>query len=225
MLVASIGVAIFLAYSYGKAQARKVGASHISSRSKAIWSQAAQRDWRIVVLGDSITELSDVGDLCGVPTLNAGISGARVKDLLAAAPRLMDGASPDIVVLAAGTNDSWSGRSTPPQKFVDDYRALINFLSAKGAKVILANIPPVGPKDSDLAHIFDPSAISALNRQIADMRMPTIDLFHAMEDPATGRLFPGSTNDGVHPNARGYAIWRHAIASKLCGSFPRGSSH
>jgi len=188
-------------------------AAHLSSRSKAILSQAKQRDWKVVVLGDSMTELAMLNDVCGEQALNAGISGAQAAQLIALAHDLSDVVKPEEFVIAVGTNDSRYGDPTKAIDFERNYRELIVAARKSGARVTLLDIPPAGKFDK--ASKFNPDLIAEHNRQIRSFGLPVGPAWQGMAG-TDGRMPNEFTDDGVHPNAAGYKPWLGAMQSVAC---------
>jgi lysophospholipase L1-like esterase len=186
--------------------------SHIESRGTAILSQAAQARFDTVVLGDSIVELADLPEMCGRRALNAGLAGARVAQVEALAARLLPRTRPSLVVLAVGVNDANVEAPTDPAAFARDYRAILAQARAAGARVVAVNIEPVASARFPKTALFDRARIDAENRQIAEMGVPVLDLRAAMAPGAGDTLPDRFTDDGVHPNATGYATWKRTVA-------------
>jgi lysophospholipase L1-like esterase len=183
--------------------------SHAQSRTKAILSQAAQRDYPVIVIGDSIVELAAIHSLCGKLTLNAGIAGMPVEKIDGVAKLLLSGRRPKLVVIAAGVNNAHFGDPADAPEFVPAYHDIIRLAQAGGAHVVAMNIAPVADASFESARLFDVGRIRRLNRKIAHMGVPVIDLWSAM---AKGQVLkPGFTNDGVHPSPLGYRAWNMAL--------------
>lgn len=197
-------------YSLGLAHAESFAAAHHSARSSAILSQARQRDWPVVVLGDSMTELAMLETLCGKPVLNAGIAGARIGDLTEFGKGLLDEVQPQLVIIAAGTNDAWAHKPTDAAAFETDYRALVHSAQSSGAQVVALTAIPVGPAGMGKADVFDRDELRQRNSQIAALEIPVVDAAAALDD-GKGRLLMHLTDDGVHPNAAGYERWLSAL--------------
>lgn len=187
--------------------------AHLGSRSKAIISQAKQRDWKVVVLGDSMTELAMLNDVCGEQALNAGVSGAQVRQLIGLARDLSEVVRPDEFVIAVGTNDSRYRDPTSEADFNRSFHELIVAARATGARVSLLDIPPVGKFDK--AALFDADLVAIHNRHIHSVGLPVGHVWRAMAGP-DGMLPTPMTDDGVHPNARGYQPWHAELEHVAC---------
>ena len=90
----------------------------------------AALDRPIVILGDSITEMARFPEsIEGYPVVNAGIGGATIHDFLSLSPRLLDGVTPSVIVVALGANDV--GSST----IREEYAALLSYLKKRAPAV------------------------------------------------------------------------------------------
>ncbi len=173
---------------------------------------------RIVLLGDSLTEMGDLEE-GWVKILrqkypqynfyNMGISGDKVSDLLGRIDR--DVVSPSFVVVFIGTNDVWGflGFSgTPRERFTAELTHLISTLTDLGNKVALCTLGVIGEKQvNELDNILD--SYSSIIRDLAKERsLPLCDIRTAFleylmnnnrEDNEMGIL----TSDGVHLSVDG----------------------
>jgi lysophospholipase L1-like esterase len=167
-------------------------------------------DGRVVIacLGDSNTEWRwpppytpkwcemAAETMPGWTFVNHAVGGATVtkpRDDHSFADRQLDQAladAPDAVVLAFGTNDVRTGRSTP--EVVAAYRAAVARVTAQGALVFVALAPPLFPPEPERA-----DALTALN---AALRAEFAD---RLIDFASGMGRDDFEPDGIHPNAAG----------------------
>lgn len=184
---------------------------YVRGRTAAILEQAGQADVRTVLLGDSIVEGSRVATLCGGRALNAGISGANISGVRDIARKLEPKIKPRLIIIAAGINDSSKEYPTSVSSFKATYKEVIDLGRRTGATVVAINIEPVARGNT----VFDPKHIARNNKIIAGLGVPVIDLWSIMREPDTVSLPASSTDDGTHPNARGYALWT-AAADKAC---------
>lgn len=187
--------------------------THLSIRSKAILSHASQRDWNLIVLGDSHTELAVLNNVCGEEALNAGISGGSAKTLVDIAYKLSKSVKPKLFLIAVGTNDSRFGDPTSQSDFSYNYKKLISYAVATGARVHLVDIPPVGTFGK--ASAFDPDRVAAHNREIRSFGLPVANVYQALSGP-DGLMLRKFTDDGVHPNSAGYIEWLGSLERSAC---------
>lgn len=187
------------------------GPNHILARSLAINSQIDQaEDLEILFLGDSLVERADLGRICRPGTLNAGVSGARVADLLALA-RKTDLRRADRIVIAVGINDAKRGARAPLDRVMADYEALIRLGKDAGASVTVTTVAPTAlSQTSD----FDQAYVKAFNIRLRALAGKTGARLVELEPLGRdhGYLPRDWTLDGVHLNAAGYRAWSPLVA-------------
>jgi lysophospholipase L1-like esterase len=133
---------------------------------------------------------------------------------------------PKAVVILAGTNDL-AGNAGPAtvEQVEDNLASMAELAKAHGIKVVLATVLPVaddkkGAEGQPLVRTEGrpPPKIAALNRWMADYaranRHVVLDYFSALGD-ANGLLKPELNDDGLHPNARGYAVMAPLAAAAV----------
>jgi lysophospholipase L1-like esterase len=173
-----------------------------------------QGDQRVVFYGDSITDgwgrRPDTGEFFpGKPYVNRGISGQTTPQMVVRFRQDVINLHPAAVVILAGTNDV-AGNTGPmtPEMTEDNFKSMIDLARANQIKVIIASITPAAdyPWKKGLA----PAAkIRTLNNWLqgycVTRSVTYLDYYSAMvgED---GGMKEGLSFDGVHPNAKGYAI-------------------
>jgi len=179
------------------------------------------RRQRLVFMGDSITEFwADLAELQteAVAIVNRGIRGQNSSQMLL---RFEDDAialRPACIVLLCGTNDlrsyvgdAGSVAEGARQRVVRNVTAMADIAQARRIALCLGAVPPVNP-----AHPVhrDPSAIVAINAWLADFaaarELDFIDYHRVLVD-AAGHLDAAFSEDGVHPNAAGYARMRREL--------------
>jgi len=182
----------------------------------------AKDEQRVVFMGDSITDLwaripLSGGFFPGKPYLGRGIGGQTTPQMLVRFRPDVIALSPKVVVILAGTNDL-AGNTGPMtvEETEGNLASMAELARASGIKVVLASILPV----SNYGHRGDgqpwdatvdrsPQKILLLNEWIkkyaADNHLVYLDYFSAMVDDK-GMLKREISEDGLHPNAAGYAI-------------------
>jgi len=180
---------------------------------------------RIVFVGDSITELwSDLESLGNteIAALNRGISGQNSTQMLL---RFEDDAialAPAQIVLLCGTNDlrcyvgeAASVGESARQAIVRNVTSMTDIALAHNIPIVLCAIPPVNVAKTVYR---DPRSIVRSNDCLATFaaqrRLSFADYHGALAD-SSGALNEIYSEDGVHPNARGYAIMRAVLAPLL----------
>ncbi len=190
---------------------------------------------RVVFMGDSITDLWNLGEYFkDQPYVNRGIGGQTTPQMLVRMyPDVVD-LKPAAMVLLAGTNDI--ARNTGPttaEMIEENIMAMTELAQQHGIKVILCSVLPVSdypflsqqsagnpqqaPRAGGRGPIMrmrmtenhPPSDILTLNAWMKDYaaRQKAIyaDYFTAVVDEK-GWLKDGISADGLHPNADGYKL-------------------
>jgi lysophospholipase L1-like esterase len=184
---------------------------------------------RVVFMGDSITDLWKLGEsFAGKPYVNRGIGGQTTSQMLVRMyPDVID-LKPAAVLILAGTNDIAQNTGPVTITIVEENLMAMTELAQKhGIPVILCSLLPI----SDYAPMpggqgnpsqtaeeprrkliqstrRPPSQILQLNAWIksyaASVGAVYADYFSAVVDEK-GMLKEGYSNDGLHPNEKGYA--------------------
>jgi len=167
---------------------------------------------RVVFMGDSITDGWKLAEqFPGKPYVNRGISGQTTPQMLVRMfPDVID-LKPAAMIVLAGTNDI--ARNTGPttiEMITENIQAMTELAQVHGIKVILCSVTPI----SDYARRpmstgRPPADILMLNAWMQDYAARSgaiyADYFSAMVDDK-GMLKEGFSEDGLHPNPKGYAL-------------------
>jgi acyl-CoA thioesterase I len=176
---------------------------------------------RVVFFGDSITDNWSKegygGFFPGKPYVNRGIGGQTTAQMLVRFRADVVELRPAAVVILAGTNDI-AGNAGPvtAEQIHDNLASMAELAGTHGVAVVLASLLPVSDDKKDASGqplsrtVQRPTeSIRALNRWLAEYAAKnghvSLDYFSALAD-ANGLLRPELTDDGLHPNARGYAV-------------------
>jgi lysophospholipase L1-like esterase len=189
---------------------------------------------RVVFLGDSITDNWSKegygGFFPGKPYVNRGIGGQTTAQMLLRFRADVIALQPRVVVILAGTNDI-AGNAGPASldQIEANLASMAELARVHGVAVVLASLLPVSDDKKDASGqpltrtVQRPTeSIRALNRWLSEYAARSghvsLDYFPAMAD-ASGLLRPELNDDGLHPNARGYAVMaplaERAIAQAL----------
>lgn len=183
--------------------------------------QPQKGETRVVFLGDSITDNWSRegfgGFFPGKPYINRGISGQTTPQMLIRMRSDVIALKPQVVVILAGTNDI-SGNTGPTtiEAIENNLMSIAELATANNIKVIFASVLPVSDynKRANGEAIIrtgqrPPAKILELNSWLKDYAARNgytyLDYFSAVVDEK-GFLKEDLANDGLHPNAKGYAI-------------------
>ena len=171
----------------------------------------AAQPGRVVFFGDSITEGWKLSQsFPGKPYVNRGISGQTTPQMLLRMFADVIELKPAALVLLAGTNDI-AGNTGPTTltQIGHNVQAMTELAQARGIKVILCTVVPVSDYTPTKQTVRRPPAdILRLNAWIKDYaaksKAVVADYYSALVDEK-GMLRQGFADDGLHPNAKGYA--------------------
>ncbi|HEX8723638.1 MAG TPA: SGNH/GDSL hydrolase family protein [Pyrinomonadaceae bacterium] len=175
---------------------------------------------RVVFMGDSITDSWDDpwagGFFPGRPYLDRGISGQTTPQMLVRFRPDVLALRPAAVVILAGTNDI-AGNTGPMtlEETEGNLASMSELARAAGVRVVLASLLPVSDYERRNGQPLvqtarrPPEKIRALNdwiRSYAAARgLVFLDYYAATADEK-GFLRDELSDDGLHPNARGYEV-------------------
>ena len=179
---------------------------------------------RVVFVGDSITELwgKESPFFPGAPYLNRGIAGQTTAQMLIRFRQDVIDLEPAVVILQGGLADiaGFAGPSSL-EEIEDNLRSMAELASFNHIIPILVGEPP--PADYPGRTGPEPvTQIVALNERVArycvSSHFTYLDYYSALVG-SNGQMKEGVSDDGVHPNERGYAILKplaeKAIADAL----------
>jgi lysophospholipase L1-like esterase len=216
------------------AVASDFGGFYRYASANAALAAAKPAEARVVFFGDSITDNwskpESGGFFPGKPYLNRGVGGQTTAQMLLRFRADVVELRPAAVVILAGTNDI-AGNAGPAtlDQVEDNLASMAELARAHRIRVVLASLLPVSddkrdPNGQALTRTRQrPTAtIRELNRWLAAYAAENghgyLDYFAATAD-AAGLLLPALNDDGLHPNARGYAtmapLAEKAIAAAL----------
>jgi lysophospholipase L1-like esterase len=148
------------------------------------------------------------------PVLNRGFGGSELADSVFYEDRLVFASHPRTVVLYAGTNDLWAGKT--PEAVFADFRAFHAKLRAALPEASLIYLSIVLSPSRARIHPAMRTANSLIAAECAkDPRCTFVDVNTPMAGP-DGLPPPGLfRDDQLHMNAAGYAIWTRTLAPLL----------
>lgn len=181
----------------------------------------ADNEYRIVFMGNSITEgwlQLDPDFFKDKPYINRGISGQTTPQMLVRFRQDVVNLKPKVVVILAGTNDI-AGNTGPStlEMIADNIASMAEIAKANNIKVILCSVLPA--YDYPWKPGLNPAnKIVELNKWIKDYSIKNeivyADYFSAMVDENNG-LRKEYSEDGVHPNLRGYKVMAPIIENVI----------
>lgn len=161
---------------------------------------------RIVFLGDSITEYWALGDpqLFAGDVIDRGVSAQTTGQMLLRFQQDVIALHPQTVHILAGINDAMSAGG--PAGTRANIVSMVELARAHGIRVVLGTLTPAdtfwlapGVKLAPLVAEHN----AWLRSYAAREHIPLAD-YHAALAAADGRMQPGLSNDGLHPNRLGY---------------------
>ena len=176
---------------------------------------------RVIFMGDSITE----GWSALYPDffkkrnyVNRGISGQTTPQMLIRFRSDVVDLLPKIVVILAGTNDIAENTGPSNVKMItDNIFSMAELGNAHSIKIVLCSVLPVF-KYSWKNIIDPPSYIYEVNSMIEEYCLKNnykyLDYYSSMVDGRKG-LMESLTEDGVHPNEKGYEVMSQLFQEKM----------
>lgn len=165
---------------------------------------------RIILMGDSITEFwlqIHPEFFKGKPYIDRGISGQTTSQMLIRFRPDVINLQPDVVVILAGVNDvAGNTGPTTPEKILGNIISMVELAKANAIKVILCAVLPANdfywrPNDKAAETIIHLNQL--IYSYAKQHHIPCVDYHTAMADAKNG-LPKEFSNDGVHPNLKGY---------------------
>jgi lysophospholipase L1-like esterase len=181
---------------------------------------AAGASTRIVFMGDSITENWSLSDAAffdkGI--VNRGISGQTSSQMLVRFRADVVALHPKTVHILAGTNDV-AGNTGPltAQDFKNNIMSMVDLARANGINVVLGSIPPAAAFNwrSELKPVPIIKELNGWLREYAKEKgLRCVDYHAALAGPE-GELRSDLSNEGVHPNRKGYVLMRKLAEQSL----------
>jgi len=186
---------------------------------------------RVVFLGDSITDDWRLNEYFpDRDFVNRGIGGQITGQMLGRIKADVIDLHPAAVVIMGGINDL--AREIPLTAIEDNYLMMADVASAARIKVIFASLLPVSDthQNADPAYVQTPSHppvyIQALNdwlaRFCAQRGYVFLNYYPTLAD-GQGALGTDLSDDGLHPNAKGYRLMAPLLTAALSKAV--GGSH
>lgn len=176
---------------------------------------------RLLFLGDSITEGwdRDHQSLFADPRhINRGISGQTTSQMLLRFRQDVVALRPETLFLLGGTNDiAGNGGQVSDDVLRGNIETMVELAQVHGIRVVLLSLLPTdhywwAPEIAPVGRIRAHNAW--LKDYAARKGIAFVDLYDAMATEA-GAINPAYSEDGVHPNAAGYAVMERLLRGVL----------
>jgi lysophospholipase L1-like esterase len=169
---------------------------------------------RVVFMGDSITEAWRLNEyFTGRDFINRGIGGQTTAQMLGRFLQDVIALHPRAVVIMGGINDI--GRGYAPNGIEQNLEMMGDLAKSHGVKPMFASVLPVSDdhKSADpryeMTKTHPPAEISQVNSWLknycAREKFVYVDYYAVMAD-YKGQMQADLSDDGLHPNARGYRV-------------------
>jgi lysophospholipase L1-like esterase len=168
----------------------------------------------VVMLGDSITEAAPWDEITSCRSIaNRGVGGDTTAGVLGRLEGVLK-LRPRAVFLMIGVNDIALGVAR--EQTLANYRGILDRLNAANLQTSVAYVLPLARSH---AKWRNNAAIASLNEGIGGLiagrpGTSAVDLRPLVRNDK-GDLREDLSYDGLHLNAKGYAIWRDAIAAEV----------
>jgi lysophospholipase L1-like esterase len=193
----------------------------------------AKEEKRVVFMGDSITDFWKLATYFpSKPYINRGISGQTTPQMLVRFRPDVIALKPQVVVILAGTNDV-AGNTGPMtlEAIQDNLASMFELARASNIRVVIASVLPVSDysknregKPINQTTRRPPEKIKTLNEWIkkhaAQNGLTYLDYFSAMVDEK-GFLKEELSNDGLHPNEKGYVVMQPLVEQAIATSLKK----
>lgn len=191
---------------------------------------------RVVFMGDSITDSWDDpkfgGFFPGKPYIDRGISGQTTPQMLIRFRADVIDLRPKVVVILAGTNDLAGNTGAMTLEEIEgNLASMAELAKANAIKAVFASLLPISDyeqrdgKPINQSTRRPPEKIRALNewikRYASQNKLIYLDYYSAMIDDK-GFLKEELSEDGLHPNAKGYAIMAPLAEASIAKALKSG---
>lgn len=221
---ATLLVAVCMMWAAAPGRAQDWGGLQRFAAANAELAPAVEGQQRVVLMGDSITEIwpdrhpvfFENPDYVG-----RGISGQVSAQMLVRFRQDVIDLHPAVVVINAGTNDVAENQGPFNEDFtLGNIISMTELAQANGIAVVLTSVLPAAgfrwrPAITDAADKI--ASLNARIRAYAEAKgIPYVDYYSAMvvDDPSRA-LNPAFTNDGVHPVAAGYEVMEPLLVQAI----------
>lgn len=182
---------------------------------------AAPNENRVVFMGNSITEgwkRSRPEFFSANPYIGRGIGGQTTPQMLVRFHQDVVALNPKVVVMLCGINDI-AGNTGPStlEMIQDNIAAMTEIARANKIRVVLSSVLPAFsfPWRKEVNPVDKVIELNKWIKAYAEKHKLTyVDYFSAMKDERNG-LPKSLAEDGIHPNAAGYAIMEPLVQKAI----------
>ncbi|CAH0495502.1 GDSL-type esterase/lipase family protein [Novosphingobium sp. CECT 9465] len=184
---------------------------------------------RVVFIGDSITEgwVGLAPSLFVSGAVGRGISGQTSPQILLRFYQDVVRLRPKVVHIMIGTNDI-AGNTGPssPEMYANHVAAMVDLARANGIAVVLGSVLPAAkfPWNARLNPAPQVIALNTWLRDFAKARGAVYADYHKALANPQGGINPDLAPDGIHPNAKGYAIMEPIARAAIAEAEKLGSA-
>jgi lysophospholipase L1-like esterase len=190
-------------------------------QANATLAPPTRHENRVVFFGDSITNFWNLSAYFpNKPYINRGIVGQTTPQMLVRFRPDVIALKPRAVVVLAGTNDIAGNTGAMTLDIIEhNYASIAELAKAHQIRVVFASVLPI--HDYGATKISEgrpPAKIEALNQWLKGYCTANnclyLDYYSAMVD-TKGMLRAELSEDGLHPNAKGYQVMAPVAAAAL----------
>jgi lysophospholipase L1-like esterase len=171
------------------------------------------QDGMLFVGSSSIRMWSTATAFPGRPIINRGFGGSELSDVIHFYDQVVRPYQPSAIFLYAGDNDVAGGKGA--DQVFDDYKQFVTLVQAglPDSKLFFISIKPslsrwsLWPTMQDANDKIREYTLKHPNLGYIDLASPLLN--------DTGKPMDVFIEDGLHLNAKGYALWQQALAPYL----------
>lgn len=155
-------------------------------------------------------------DMKGLNVINRGFGGSQYTDLNQYAPRIVIAYHPAAVVLYEGDNDLSTGSTKTPQSVANNAKEFVRMVHSGSADtwIYFLSIKPSKARWKEWQQMKSANTMIAKFAK-TQQRVQYIDVASAMLDAQGHPRDDLFAEDGLHPNAKCYALWTSIIKPVL----------
>jgi lysophospholipase L1-like esterase len=171
----------------------------------------------LFVGSSSFRKWSDVNSYFpGFTIINRGFGGSTFPDVIRYAPDIIFPYDPKQVVIYCGDNDLASSDAVSADTVFERFRVLFELIrtSLPGENILFVSIKP-SPSRARLKEKMEQANLLIQTYLSLQQHAAFADVYHKMLNPDGSVMTDIFTEDNLHMNAKGYAIWQKVIAPYL----------